>query len=258
MVALHVSVSNGFGGSMGMELAPSDTASWVRFLQKVDDTPADEVLIQTVADWLVNLNFANPGYAAGYTSADLCKVGADAPLESPLAEALLDRAMILLNRRAEAKSKAQNRRRMLVKQLREEIHLGGYYPILPSYVPRSENTRRSSASKADRQTKSKVHDHIEEVCIHVLSHAGVEYVVPFQPRQTVQQLKKALADPVGVPLQQVGLALGCTVIGEDDCLLEDYGIEAGARLSLFIELQDVPEEGSKADVENGSSEKVCA
>lgn len=221
----------------------------MRFLEKIDDVPTHEHSIRAVAVWFVEARFENPGMVAGLSANDICWRGGPLPLESILEKRLMERALTLINKRFQAKARAQRKSLQVRECLRQEIDVGGYRPILPSMVGFTKVAAEMQKQEAAVEEKT---DEEHDVYVLVEGHDGLEFSVRCNLRETVDQFKGRIAGIADIPSQQLGLALGYTIVGEGDSLVEDYGIKSGARLSYFLqpEISDFQDnEGMRAELD---------
>lgn len=278
------------------------TASWTRFLEKVDRQLGDSPLIDTVAAWFVeDLQLANPGCAVGFTVADLDHKFSTSPLKSQPARTLVDKALTLISRRAQGRARAQKKALMFEDRLCQELLDDSLIPYRPVLAPRAglrhiEPTEELGGASHGfqltetdeirhlREENAKLKSHLESLqaqvvvkeavqpeepvallqqklrdalaenetlkgqqhSLHaehvvVMIYDGSEINISVGRGETVLQLKQRIAEVVLVPLEEVGVASGMTILSEEDQLLEDYGIESGARLTLFLEHPQKPE-----------------
>jgi len=278
---------------------PGKKSLWVEFLEKVDNE-LDGVLVDRVARWFVEeLGFAKPSYAASFTLDDAVKKGIPSSLEDTPTINLIAKALTIVNRRARQRAIAQRKALRVQENLRQELEIGGYLPVLTEKAAKkavlkkekkdkmrqqavaedmllikeensrlktdlevarcleSENARLKTVLEISRvnandevatlqkkladalaeNNKLRCHkgDILADGHLFIRSLDGSEFSIGFRLDDTVSQLKTRLAEFLVMPLGQVGIALGHMILGEGNISLEEYGVESGSRLSVFLE-----------------------
>jgi len=243
-----------FADSRHAEPVREAMSSWTRFLKNVKYSghpPADDNVIQQVAEWFVDMGYANPGCAVGFNMVGFEKIPAKEFVKS---------ALMLLDKRSQARALEERDLHMSMDHLRREMqneNEGAYKPILrpPSKKaprplaqqrpePAPVETTKSPAPKEVAKpppvqvAQAEVHEDVSKAKDHIIvqTHVdGSEFSIEIGLGDTVSQLKQRIAFIVKVPVQEVALAMGSTILGEDEALLEDCGIQCGSRLSFFLE-----------------------